>query len=73
MLICSMFVSNGPLAQSVERGGRVSVRHSYGPKFTFNLYFFLFLDSLRVFILKNVNLLYVSIKCSVSSVGRAWY
>ena len=40
MLISSTFVSNGPLAQSVEHGAsnvKSCVRDSYGPDFTFYL------------------------------------
>ena len=53
MLNSSTFVSNGPLAQSVEHGAsnvKSCVRDSYRPDFTFYLDSFDFLTSFRTFI-----------------------
>ena len=75
MLNCSIFVSNGPLAQSVVRGANSGecVRDSYGPVITFYLDYFLFLSSFQsVQCLKNAKFFYSCIEWSVSSVGRAW-
>ena len=52
MIICSTFVSNGPLAQSVERGtnnGKVLCSRLILTRFHFLFGYFLFLSDLRTF------------------------
>ena len=76
MLICSAYVSNGPLAQLVERGA--NNRKVLCSRFILTRFHFLFglLSLFKSFgyihCIKHVNLFCICIKWSVSSVGRAW-
>ena len=79
MLNCSIFLSNGPLAQSVERGSNNGkVLCSRLKQITFHFLFgLLSLFELLPYIqsvqcLKNAKLFYICIEWSVSSVGRTW-
>ena len=76
MLICTTFVSNGPLAQSAERGtnnGKVVCSKLTQTRFHFLLGLLsLFILFAYIHCIENVNLEYNCIKWSVSSVGRAW-
>ena len=75
MLFWGTFVSNGPLAQSVERGAN-NAKVVFSRLIRIRFYFIfgfvsLFKKFAYIHCLKNVDLLYVSVKWSVSSVGRS--
>ena len=76
MLICSTFASNGQIAQLLERGAnngkvlcsrilRTRIHFSYGLLSLFKYFAY-------IHYIKSVNLFYVCIAWSDSSVGRAW-
>ena len=75
MLICSTFVANAPLAQLVERGannGKVVCSRFIRTRFHFLFGLVLLFKTFAYnHCIKTVNLEYICIKWSVSSVGRA--
>ena len=76
MLICSTFVSNGPLAQLVERGANnLKVLCSRLIRTRFHFLFgllSLFKSFGYIHCIKHVNLFDICIEWSNSSVVRAW-
>ena len=71
-----MFVSSGPLPQSVERGadnGKVACSKLIRTRFHFLFELVsLFKQFAYIHCIKIANLAYVCIKWSATSIGRAW-